>query len=183
MKNNLKSLAVSGFAAALMFVMGCPQTPLVVTTDFPLNDSLGLFILTAGETQQARGTIEITGDSATVGSGTFTIGPANIVVTPANGAPGKGTVNLQGGGVIEIRVAIAATDAVDTVCDDGDSYGPFHITLDADDVPVSVDPSEVTLTPATIDLINSRGFSVCLEVTSPLDGTIDINALTFSFGL
>jgi hypothetical protein len=103
-------------------------------------------------------------------------------VTPSGSGAGKGSVNLQESGILEITVWIASGDEVETVCDTGEEYGPFSVKLE-DNVPVSVDPSEVTLSQNTLDLLNSGSFSLCIEVISPVDGIVTISSLTFNFRL
>jgi len=170
------AMVVAGLAG------GCPQRLFTVTQDFPLDDALAVFAVQANTPVQNRGTITITGDSAQVASAVLSIKPANIVVD--TGGPGKGMVNAQDGtNVIVVQAAIADAAGVETVCDDGEQYGPFEVTLDANFQPVSVSPSSITLSQQTVSLLNSGAFSICLEVTSPVDGTITIQALTFELGL
>jgi len=144
---------------------------------------LGTFEVQAGVPKSNHGPYSFTGQRAKIGSGTLRIDPANITITPANTGGGKGSVNLQGGSTLTITAWIAAPEDVETVCESGEKYGPFSVELDANNQPMSVDPSSVPLTQNTIDLLNAGTFSVCIVVTSPVDGTVTIDALSFSLGL
>ncbi len=157
---------------------GC--RPLTVTVPVALDDALGTFEVQAGEAVQHRATVGVPESAINIGSGSFVIDPDDITVTPDGG--GKGGVNLQGGNLI-ITAWIDDADALDTVCTTGEEYGPFTVELDEDWNVVSVDPSSVTLTETTVDLLNAGEFSLCLEVTSPVDGTVRIETLTLRLGL
>ena len=60
----------------------------------------------------------------------------------------------------------------------GETYGPFSVTLDENYVPVSIDPSSVTLSATTVALLNQGQTAVCLEVVSPVTGTVKISGFT-----
>ena len=160
---------------------GCPAAAIQIPVAFELGDSLGGFEVQAGVPTQNRGTGALGDNPFTIGSGTLTLDPNVIAVTPAG--PGKGGVNLQDGGTLIVTARIAAVAQLAVVCEEGELYGPFEVQLDANYVPVSVDPSTVTLTQDTIDLINIGEFSLCIEVESPIDGTVTIDRLNFRVGL
>ena len=161
---------------------GCPQR-LQIPVEFSLAGGLGTFEVQAGVLKQNRGTGALGDTQINIGSGTLRIDPAKITITPANGGGGKGRVNLQAGGTLVVSASIASVEELDTVCENGEKYGPFNVALDVNNQPVSVDPSSVTLSQNTIDLINGGTFSLCIEVTSPIDGTVTIEALNFDLGL
>lgn len=160
---------------------GCLQQ-LRIPVEFGLGGALGIFAVEAGVPTQNRGTGELGNSEIQPGSGSININPDNITVTPSNTSGGKGTVNFQGG-TLTITAWIAAVDAIDTVCETGEEYGPFSVELNEANQPVSVDPSSITLSQSTIDLINGGQFSLCIEVVSPIDGTVTIDALSFNLGL
>ncbi len=144
----------------------------------------GVFDVQAGEpktVQIARDNFDTGG--ITLGSGSMQIAPEAITVTPAGGAAGKGTANWQAGGTLVITGWIGPIDDVDTVCDTGEQYGPYTVELDENYVPVSVVPSSITLSQTTLDLLNGGAFSLCIEVVSPVTGTVTIDTLTFRVGL
>lgn len=184
---NKRILVMTAGVAALTAwqLGGCNLADLVriPPITFELGAGLAEFEVQAGQAvrNSGSGAFDLSGFS--IGSGSIELDPSVITVTPSGSPVGKGTANLQSGGILEITVWIAPADDVDTVCDTGEQYGPFSVTLDENNVPVSVDPSEVTLTQNTLDLLNSGSFSLCIEVISPVDGTVTINSLTFNFGL
>jgi hypothetical protein len=85
--------------------------------------------------------------------------------------------------VLEITAWIASADLLDTVCDVGEQYGPYEVTLDANYVPIAVQPATITLTQTTLDLLNGGEFSLCVQVVSPVSGTVRIESFTFNLGL
>ena len=160
---------------------GCPQR-IRIPVEFSLEGGLGTFEVQAGVPKSNHGPYNYTGQRINVGSGSVTIDLDDITVTPADGGGGKGTVNLQGG-TLTVTAWIAPADEVDTVCETGEEHGPFSVELDENNQPVSIDPSSVPLSENTLDLINGGTFSLCIEVVSPIDGTVTIDALSFSLGL
>jgi hypothetical protein len=150
-----------------------------ITADFDLSGGLGTFETQAGVPAETRGTGNFDIGGAEASSGSVEVDPSIITVTPAAG-PAKSNVAMQAGDPLIITVAIAPTDELDTVCDTGEQYGPFIVVLDENYVPVSIDPSSVTLTQNTLDLINVGEFSICLRVESPVDGTVTIESLRFT---
>ena len=117
-----------------------------------------------------------------IGSGSIKLDPAVIGITE-NTSDEKRATALQAGSVLEVTVWIDSVDAVATVCDTGEEYGPFTVELDENLVPQSITPSSVTLTTDTLDLLNSGTFSLCVEVVAPVDGTVTIDSFTFNLGL
>jgi len=144
-------------------------------------EGFGTFAVEAGVPEKNKGPYSLTGRRVDVGSGSLTIYLADINVTPADGG-GTGTVNLQGG-TLTATAWIAPLDEVETVCETGDQYGPFSVELDENHQPVSKDPLSVPLSEETLDLINGGTFSLCIEVVSPIDGTVTIDALSINLGL
>ncbi len=179
-------MMTAGVAAlAAWQVGGCNLLSLVriPPVTFELGAGLAEFEVQAGQAVRNSGSGAFDLSGLSIGSGSIELDPSVITVTPSGSVTGKGSVNLQESSTLEITVWIASGDEVDTVCDAGEKYGPFSVTLDENNVPVSVDPSEVTLTQNTLDLLNSGSFSLCIEVISPVDGTVTIGSLTFNFGL
>ncbi len=181
MRNRVLTIGVAMVVGAFA-LNGCRQA-LRVAAEFQLGGGLGTFAVTAGEPVTNSGSGSLGDAAVNIGSGSIILDPNDITVTPADTGGGKGTVNLQEGGTLVVRAWIASVDELATVCVDGEGYGPFNVELDADLQPVSVDPSSITLTQNTLDLINAGEFSLCIEVTSPVDGTVTIDALDFSLGL
>ena len=153
------------------------------TVAFDLGSGLGEFEVQAGQPARKTGTGAFELPDITLGRGTVELDPDVITVTPADSGGAKGTVNLQQTSILEVTVWIASTDEVETVCETGEQYGPYEVTLDENYVPISIDPPTVTLTQNTLDLLNAGEFSLCIQVVSPVDGTVTIESLTFNLGL
>ena len=188
MRTKLTPLLIALAIVVVGTIAGCPGVVTStgggsgqVTADFELGEGLRSFQVQAGQPAEnfGRGTFDITGGAIT--SGTVALDPASVVVTPANAGPDKAQLTMQAGEELVITVWIDAPENVDTVCDGGgEQYGPFNVVLDEDYVPVSIDPDEVTLSEATVELINAGEFAICIRVVSPIDGTVEITALTFT---
>ena len=161
---------------------GCTMMPLI-PGDIPLSGGLAQFDVQAGEAAKSSGTGSFSLEGISLGHGSIELDPSAITLTPAGGAGSKGAVNLQETSTLVITVWIAPIDEVETVCDAGEQYGPFDVTLDENYVPVSIDPSSITLSGGTLDLLNAGEFSLCIEVVSPIDGTVTIESLTLNLGL
>ena len=80
-------------------------------------------------------------------------------------------------GTLTLRVAPA--EAISTVCTDGVPIGTFTITLDESYQPMSVTPPTVEATQTTMDVINIGSYSVCIQVTSPVNAVADLNRVEF----
>lgn len=85
--------------------------------------------------------------------------------------------------VLMVNVWVGSSDAINADCENGDKY-EFIITLDQGDQPVSVSVSPNQATQATLDLLTSAGgFGMCIEVISPVDGTVVIGSILFNIQL
>lgn len=171
-------------AISFLLLVGCQ--PIQIPVEVPLPGAIGTFAVAAGEPTEAKGTIQGSADAPNIGSGRLQLDVSAISFEPAAVPDGGGKLLAaaqDGGGTLTVSVAIADADAVDTVCEDGDQYGPFTITLNAESEVESISPSSVDLKASTIALLNGGSFSVCLEVTSDVDGTLTIESLTVNVGL
>lgn len=171
---------------AVVVVWQIPGCGGLIRIEVPFNlgtgpGQLGSFDVEAGTAATNAGTGSISVDAPDIGSGTIRINPEDITVTPADATGGKASVAQQESTTLQITAKIAAVDLVDTICDEdvGEQYGPYLVTLDADYVPIAVDPSTLTLTQTTIDLLNAGEFSLCVEVLSPVTGTVTVANFTF----
>lgn len=163
---------------------GCNREPIQIATEFQLDETLGVFEVEAGVPSSKRGTGLLPDTQLTIGSGSLEIDPSVITITPADPGGNKGLVNLQQADIpLIVTVWIASVDLVDTVCDVGEQYGPFEVALDENFDPLSVSPPKVLLTRNTLSLINEGEFSLCIEVVSPVDGTVEIESFAFNLGL
>lgn len=104
---------------------------------------------------------------------------ASVGVPSAFQTRAKTPTSQQADSVLEITIWIAEAALYDTVCDDGTRYGPYRVTLDADYAPTAIDPPTISLTDATINVLNTGEFSLCIGMLSPITGTIEIESLTF----
>lgn len=83
---------------------------------------------------------------------------------------------LDGSDTAQVYAYVATASDNEVVCDTGEQYGPFDITISDTFQPVSIDPPQATATPSTLWIINSGSFSVCLELHSPIAGNLDIGS-------
>lgn len=67
-----------------------------------------------------------------------------------------------------------------TVCDSGEAYGPFNVTVNASSQLSTVSPPTTTATETTMDLINIGAYSFCVKVVSPISATVDLNSVEFN---
>ncbi|MEK6675194.1 MAG: hypothetical protein AABZ47_06005 [Planctomycetota bacterium] len=167
----------------LGLIGGCPANPLTIETKFPLVSSLGQFTVEANVAMQQTGVARLNNGGFNIGSGSVELSPADISIAVASATGGKGSVNFQGTSVLTVTVRIDDEANLGTVCGTGDEYGPYNVTLDENFVPVSVDPNQFTLTQTTRDLLNLGRFSLCVEVLSPVTGTVTVDSLTLNLGL
>jgi hypothetical protein len=175
-------MAASLVIAGVLPIAGCggAGTPGAQSVDFPLGAGLGQFTVEAELPIARRGTGEFNTGGFTVGTGEIVIGIDGITVTPDENTGDKAAVRQQGELTLGITVWLAGVDLLETVCDVGEQYGPYTVTLDADYTPTAIDPPTITLTQATIDLLNTGEFSVCIGVLSPVNGTVTIESFTFN---
>jgi hypothetical protein len=180
MKNYKRRFGCFAGLAVLGVIAGCPNV-FQRATQISLGGSLNSYEVTAGEPLRKSGTANLGDVPVTLGSGTIAIDPNVITVTPT-GAGKLGTL-LQGTSTLQVTVWVGSLNEAATVCETGDQYGPFIVTLNANLVPTAVSPSNVTLTQATLDALNSGQFGLCIEIVSPVTGVVTISSLTFNLGL
>lgn len=164
-------------------VSGCPASLFQITSDFDLAEGMRTYDLQAEVPVEHTGTYSLADPGVTIGSGSLAIPVSVVSFTPADTSGGKGAVNLQQIGTIEVTAWIASPDELDTVCGGGEEYGPFTIALDENSVPVSISPSSITLTQNTLSLLNGGEFTLCIRAVSTVDGILEIELLRFRFGL
>ncbi len=151
--------------------------------EIDLSGGVGEFQVQANEAKTSSGTASFPPAGIQVGRGSIEFDPADITITPAGDAGGKGAVNLQSGGTLSITAWIAPVDELDTVCETGEQYGPFSVTLDENYLPTAISPEEFALSSTTIDLLNGGEFSLCIELISPIDASISVGTLTLNLGV
>jgi hypothetical protein len=175
--------ALAGVVTVLGWQLnGCSIAPLI-PINVPLSGGLASYDVQADEAAKSSGTANFDTGGIQVGRGTLELDPSAITVTPAEASSSKGNVTFQATSTLEITVWIASADLADTVCETGEQYGPFSVTLDENYVPTAISPSSVTLSQNTVDLLNAGEFALCIEVLSPVTGTVTINSMTLNLGL
>ena len=170
-------LVVATVTLASVLMVGCPAAPLTIPVPIPLGTSLGEFEVQAGESSQLSGTTSFTPPQGiSIASATLELDSDAVTITPTESAKGL-QAQVGDSNTAEVTVWIAPFDEVGTVCGGGEQYGPFTITFNDDYVIQSIEPSRVTLSQNTVDLLNAGQFSLCIRVLLPVDGTIRIGSL------
>ncbi len=162
---------------------GCAAVIPTIPVPVPPPAGATQFDVQADTPAQKSGAINFADIGIDIGRGSFEVDLDAITITRSNTGGSKGTVAQQGTTTLVLSGAIGSGSQVDTVCADGDMYGPFMVTLDENDVPISVSPSTIDLTQNTIDNLNSGMVSVCLEVELPFDGSVQISTFTLNLGV
>lgn len=181
MKRATITTAFLACAAGLNSLGGCASVLPLQAVPIVLGGSLTSFALIAGQPNEKSGTVQFE-SPFTLGRGTIALDPDAVSFTPT-GAGKIQRAAQDATTTIIVTVWIAEFDQEETVFDDGDEYGPFTVTFNADFSSATIDPSSVTLTQQTIDLLNSGMFSIGLRIESDVDGTLTIENLTFNVGL
>ncbi len=147
--------------------------------NFPLDPALGTFQLQPGVPQANRQAFDIMVPSEpfeTIGvdlADTF----EHVSVMPAAEGKGHGADSLQSTETALITWWAGPIGDEDTVCETGEKYGPYTVTLDATGRPVSVDTAWVELTPRSTDWYNAGQFSLCIQMEATIAGTMSIESL------
>lgn len=84
------------------------------------------------------------------------------------------------GSQLFIRIARAEQEA--TVCQDGELYGPFDISMADNFQPVSVTPATAEATQQTLDVINTGGYSMCVQILPVITAIANLDSLIVDFG-
>ena len=182
MKRNL--VAISGLAVmvAVLQVSGC--VALIPPQVFPFN--LGLSGTFEVEACVAEANTLIVTDFDTAGftivSGTIAIESSTISIIPdaeqTGDCPGSSEART-----FTIEVQLGAPGTEETVCDDGEQFGPYVVELDEDFNVVSITPSSVTFSQNAVDLLNGGSFVLCITVDTAFSGTIVVDELLFTVTL
>lgn len=199
-----KIVAALGMTACLgsLGTWGCAQ--ILPTIEVPLDFFLSLGV-EAGvpanvpfdfdfepEAQAGRGTIEIDPASITLqeaanGGGkvrqtTYQTVEDCTTACLAAGVPTATCDTVCANNHLLITVWIGTTPDITASCEDGEQH-VFDVTLDDDGVPTSVAVTPSRLSDTSIGLINGGNFSICIEVISPVDGTVLLDGLILNLGL
>jgi hypothetical protein len=198
MRAMTRQLFAAGTVLALAGLLtGCGT----ITVPIPVNlGSNSNFNVEAGQPQSK--TITSTGfdtGGVTLGQGSLTINPSAISVDEATakllqdgecnqaceaaGLPDATCTSVCTEGNLLISVAVGTLAESGTVCDTGDQYGPFTVTIDADGNATNVSPNSVTLQTKTLGALNAGEASFCVEVVSPVTGVVVVGSLQLNAGL
>ena len=184
-RRTLLTIAAAALPAAWLFG-GCASIIPEIEFPLPLAGSLGTFQVEAGVPTRNAGTATFDTSGLTVQGGSLKINLISISVTAASA---KTDVALTtAAGMLEIVVRIDNVNASATVCESGERYPEtdgeyFVVTLDEDNIPLSVTPSEVTLRDNAVEALNAGQASICVEVTSSIDGSVSISSMTLGIQL
>lgn len=142
-------------------------------------DELGtLEAAIGGDVVQAHGLLLLEELPLSVSIAALRLDRDQITILPAP-AGGKGSVNFHEGLGVKVTVHIASAAEVDTVCDSGESYGPFEVDFGALNEFESVTPTGAEPDAAMVALINTRSISVCIECTPEFAGIGRIEGFAF----
>lgn len=75
---------------------------------------------------------------------------------------------------------VARLEDYQTVCETGEEYGPFEVTVNASSQLSTVDPPSADATQTSMDIINIGRYSFCVKVVSPVDALVDLNRVEFN---
>jgi len=186
----------------------CVQALPLIPINVPLSGGLASFQVEGGTPAKSTGTASFDNGGINIGRGNIELDPSVITITPTPAGSGKrssttaqdtepiqscqdacGVAGLAAADCTKIcqdqtlRVTLWLDTAENssTVCDNGTQFGPFDVTL-VNGVPTTVSPSTVNIQ-GVLGLLNSGSFSICIEVISPIAGTVTIGGLTFNVGL
>ena len=174
---------MAGLAIVAAWPFGGCRQAFTQPTVFELTQGLGEFDVLANTPVDKSRLVTLDTGGSTLGSGSLQIDPSVITITPTASGGGKIQLNQQGTSQLIVTAWVGTVEELTTVFDAGDEYGPYTVTLDTNNVPVSVSPSSINLTDKTIGLLNGGQFSLGLRVLSPIDGMVTIGSLTFNLGL
>jgi len=166
--------------ATIATICGCAPIRVAVPVDFE-GDGLS-FDVVAGQPTSKSGPVSGFDSPVEIGGGAIGFNASDFTIVADDFDDQKQAALLQAGGALEITVHLGPADSQATVCETGDTYGPFEVTLDENNVPQSVSPSTVILEQSSIDLLNAGVFSYCLEIVSPVSGEVIVGAMQFNVG-
>jgi hypothetical protein len=110
-------------------------------------------------------------------------------ITLTNPVVPKGSGSIDPGGPVRAKISgstmvirVARFEDSETVCSTGEQYGPYSIELNDDFSASSVSPPTATATRQTLDIINTGGYSICIQVTPVVDATADLDFVAVDIG-
>lgn len=100
----------------------------------------------------------------------------SVDLTMLDGGMMKTQTAAQGASSV-VTYRVGAASEADTVCETGIAYGPFTVSLDANDQPASINPPTSALTSASVEVINTGQFALCVQVMSPRRAMVAVGNL------
>jgi len=183
MQSTIKKVMLVLVAVGGVQVVGCQSLIPTVTVTVGLDENLSSIDVVAGEANTKQGRVLFSSD------GNFSIGRGSLVIDPealsftASSTNAPKLISAQSmSDTIQVTAFVASPELLDTVCEVGEKYGPYTVTLDGTFQPTSVTPASITLTQDTIDLLNAGSFSLCLQVDSSVSGTVVLSSLNLNLG-
>ena len=80
----------------------------------------------------------------------------------------------------QLSVRIGPAGSVDTVCTTGCLMGPYTVSLDSSNQPLSVTPSTYSVPQRILDIVNTGSCAICTEIIYPVDATINLNGFVLA---
>jgi hypothetical protein len=110
-------------------------------------------------------------------------------ITLTNPVAPKGRGSNDAGGLTSAKISgstmtirVARFEDSDVVCSTGELYGPYSIELENDFSASSVSPPTSTATQQTLDIINTGGYSICVQVTPVINATANLDFVEVDIG-
>jgi hypothetical protein len=105
--------------------------------------------------------------------------PAVPKATPASASAGRTGAKITGS---RMTIRVARFEDSATVCSTGELYGPFEIALENDFSASSVSPASANATQNTLDIVNTGGYSICIEVLPAVNATASLDFIEVDIG-
>lgn len=102
----------------------------------------------------------------------------NAVVSIPGIVPDGGDGRAVADNTAEMSMRIGPAEMENTVCSDGELYGPFTVSVDSQMQPADVSPGAATANQATVDVINTGFAAICVTVESAIDATVDLDQIS-----
>ena len=81
-----------------------------------------------------------------------------------------------------MTITVSRFEDSDSVCATGELYGPFIIELNDDFSAGGVSPPTATASQQTLDIINTGGYSICIQVTPVITATASLDFVEVDIG-
>lgn len=169
---------------ALLSLCGCPAqngggdgSGMETRFNLPLAAAVGAVEIQGGEMTTFRQTFDLPGLMGPLESVTIDLADTlnSAEVTMLDDDMKRQATAQNSSSTVTYRVG--TMEQAETVCETGVLYGPFIVALDANDQPTSIDPPTSALTAASVEVINTGQFSVCVQVMSKRRAMVSVGNL------